>query len=410
MKMKTMFRTIWSALGSFKLTMPGLAIISSGSYVFYVDHNRYPKMMSTFAKGNILAPLDDVLYEVQYFPRKEYEHRLRNILSPTFSNDYYLIKGEVGTGKTRLVTELCRNLIAEKGSKGLGAPVYVLASQGNSFSEALADAVNFHFDEHINFEYFASSILQIKALPSKIDDHLRLARVLEAIEIAACRYVKKYGRPVVLVIDNINYLSEKHAESLLHLQEKAKLWSDANIAKIILISNNEDAEIILKKTHSNWSRADSPVVIDDLNHDETMTFLKTQLFPREESIDSTIKECDFEKIYQTVGGRIQYLVMFKRDAVDKIPIDVTIERLLLKEGEKFLEISKNVPCMKAIEALFVSPDKALRTKDFLKFCSIDDLEKLQQQNAVRLVKRPQGMVVTFESKLTETVVNEFVSS
>ena len=75
-----------------------------------------------------------------------------------------------------------------------------------------------------------------------------------------------------------------------------------------------------------------------------------------------------------------------------------------------MEISKKVPCMKAIEALFLSPDKALRTKDFLKYCSIDDLNQLQQQNVVRLAKQPQGLVVTFESKLTQTVVSEFVSS
>ena len=75
-----------------------------------------------------------------------------------------------------------------------------------------------------------------------------------------------------------------------------------------------------------------------------------------------------------------------------------------------MEASKTVPCMQAIEALYLAPEKALRTKDFLKYCSIEDLEKLQQQNVVRLAKKPQGLVVTFESKLTETVVKEFVSS
>lgn len=405
-----MFRRIWKALSSFNLTMPSLAIVSSGGYIFYVDRNRYPKMVNTFSTGNILAPMDDVLFEVEYFPRRDLEERVRNVLLPTFSNDYFLIKGEVGTGKTRVVTEQCRKLMTERGTKNLGAPIYVLASQGTSFAETLAEAVDFHFDEHINFVYFASSILQIKALPSKKDDHLKLSRVLEAIEIASCRYVKKYGRPIVLVIDNIDYLCEHQKSALERLQEKAKLWSDANIAKIIFICNTEDAETILKKIHSNWSRADSPVVIEDLNRNETLAFLKLQLFPNEKTNDSPIKESDYERIYDAVGGRIQYLVMFKRDASEKIPVEVTIERLVLKEGEKFLEASKTVPCMKAIEALFLSADKTLRTKDFLKFCSIEDLEKLQQLNVVRLTKQPQGLVVTFESKLTETVVKEFVSS
>ena len=227
-----MFRSMWSALGSVRLTMPGLAIATSGSYIFYVDRQRYPRMINTFSTGNILSPLDDPMYEVEYQPRLEVENRVKSILSPTFSNDYYLIKGEVGTGKTRLVTKLCRELMEERGKKNLGAPIYVLASQGTSFAETLADAVDFHFDEHINFVYFASSILQIKALPSMKDDRLKLSRVLEAIEIAACGYVKKYNRPIVLVIDNINYLCEHHVASIERLQEKAKLWSDANIAKV----------------------------------------------------------------------------------------------------------------------------------------------------------------------------------
>ena len=82
--------------------------------------------------------------------------------------------------------------------------------------------------------------------------------------------------------------------------------------QVIFISNNEDAEMILKRIHSNWSRADSPIVIEDLDHDDTMEFLKMQLFPQEKLENSTISYEDMHKIYDAVGGRIQYLVMFKR--------------------------------------------------------------------------------------------------
>lgn len=392
--------------------MSTLAVVGSGSYVLYTDSRRYPRMVEVFASGNILPPMDDDGFQVQYFPRPELEQRIKAVLSPTFSNDYYLIKGEVGTGKTRLITEMCRQLAKERGAKKMGAPVYVMASQGTHFSNVLADAVHFYFDEHINFAYFASSVMQMKSLPSSKDDHLKLSRVLEAIENAAYSFVKQYGRPAVIVIDNINHLTERHNDGCLEkVQEKAKLWSDTNIVKIILVSNNEDAEMVLKKVHSNWSRAESPIIIEDLDHDEAIAFLKSNLFHQESNlVANTLTDEDYEAIYNAVGGRIQYLLMFKRDWTDGVPIDVTIERLMMKEGEKFLETSKSIASMRAIEALYLAEDKVLRTKDMMKYCSLDELEQLQQSDIVRLAKRPQGLVITFESKLTESVVKAFVES
>lgn len=55
---------------------------------------------------------------------------MRRVLQPTFSNEYFLINGDFGTGKTRTLVELIRRQLANEGQRKEGAPIYVLALQG----------------------------------------------------------------------------------------------------------------------------------------------------------------------------------------------------------------------------------------------------------------------------------------
>jgi len=85
------------------------------------------------------------------------------VLRSTFSNEYYVIAGDVGTGKTRSVVEVIRSMMADDGRRGLGAPIYVLANQGTSFAETLGAAVGFRFDEHISFRFFVNLVARINS-------------------------------------------------------------------------------------------------------------------------------------------------------------------------------------------------------------------------------------------------------
>jgi len=151
---------------------------------------------------------------------------LRRILRPTFSNEYYLISGDVGTGKTRSLVEVIRSMMADDGRRGLGAPIYVLANQGNSFAETLGVAVGFRFDEHISFRFFVDLLVQIDSVPQR-DDSNRLTRVLNAIERSAFSYMQLYGRPVVIVIDNVDWLLRHKPQALDRLQAGANSCFEA---------------------------------------------------------------------------------------------------------------------------------------------------------------------------------------
>ena len=111
------------------------------------------------------------------------------------------------------MVEVIRSMMADDGRQGLGAPIYVLANQGNSFSETLGAAVGFRFDEHISFRFVADFLMQIHSMPQR-DDSNRLTRVLNAIEKSAFSYMQLYGRPAVIVIDNVDWL-QKHIPAAL---------------------------------------------------------------------------------------------------------------------------------------------------------------------------------------------------
>ena len=71
---------------------------------------------------------------MKYFQRPKDETLVKEIIRPEVSNQYYYIFGEVGVGKTRLVTTVVRRAIDKYGSSRLGAPVYVLTTQVNYMS------------------------------------------------------------------------------------------------------------------------------------------------------------------------------------------------------------------------------------------------------------------------------------
>jgi len=112
-------------------------------------------------------------------------------------------------------------MMADEGRRGLGAPIYVLANQGNNFAETLAAALDFRFDEHISFQYVLNVILRINRMPLR-DDSNRLTRVLNAIEKSAFAYMQMYGRPAVIVIDNIDWLLQHVPEAVDRLQVRKK--------------------------------------------------------------------------------------------------------------------------------------------------------------------------------------------
>ena len=400
------------ALGSFLRSAPMISMFSgigvTGFYVMYKDYSRYHRMMDVYKSGNILPPFAENQYEVSYLQRPNEEKTLRKILNSDFCNEYYLVNGEVGTGKTRTVIEIIRDMIKNEGAEKKGAPVYVLVTQGKSFPESLAAAVKFYFDEHISYSFFLDFALRIESFPKR-DNDSKLMRVLDAIEESSFLYMMETGRPVVLVIDGINNLSQHMPGALEKLQDKAKLWADTNTVKMVLINNDEETEMTLQKNSSSWSRAATPIVIDDLTREEAIKFLRTGTFLESDGTSSASAKMSFEhasEVVNLVGGRIIHLLTFKREFLLGVPFEMTADQLKDREREKFIHVSRMPSTWNVVSALRSSKNESLKLSKIIKMTSEADVNRLAKHNIIRYVRDDVGVLIKFQSDLTEHIVNE----
>ncbi|ELU07812.1 hypothetical protein CAPTEDRAFT_193185 [Capitella teleta] len=376
-----------------------LTLGSTGGYVAYKDHSRFPRMMSAYRSGGILPPLEENKFQLPYFRRPNLEKTLKQCMSSTLSNDYHLVVGDIGSGKSRLVQEVIREMMTE--SSGEGAPIYVSMAQGKTFADTLAEAVHFAFDEHISFRFFCDYVLGIHSFPKKDEAH-RLTRVLDAIEKSSCDYLKLTGKPVVLVIDGMDALVKYAPNTMRKLQEKAKLWADTNIVKIVFVSSN--VCMMSELEDSGWSRAAPPVTVSDLTDEEAVSFLTS---PGTSDTAAPMNAATAKSIVDLIGGRINYLRVFKRDHLCGVEAKVTASGLLRREKDKFLSASQNPSQWKVIEILRKSPRKTLRMSVLMAQTSAEDVASLLRSNILCIHSASQNLEVKFESRLAENLVDSF---
>lgn len=381
-------------------------VLVAGSYVLYKDTTRFRHMEMAYQKGRILAPLKENNFEVTYFVRPTLKEKVSEVLSSKFTNEYYIIEGEAGSGKTRTVVEVVRDMITENRYNQKGAPIYVLSVQGKSFPEALAKAVNFYFDEHVKFRFLLEFLMGIHSFPSR-DENSRLVRVLAAIEESAFNYMIKAGQPIVLVLDGIDNLLNDAPGALEKLQDKAKLWADSNIAKVVLICNDEDTVSVLQKNSSSWSRAATPIVFNDMRRQDAIEFLRVPNFMEYSEEKKIMPVEEAERIVDLVGGHIHHLIICKRNWFSGKSYQYTERDLRMREREKFVNVSQKPALWIAISKIRNSPKKSMLLSKLVNETSEDIVCSLAKKNIIRYRRKRLGTTVHFQTRLTENVVDEF---
>ena len=376
----------------------------SGSYIGYRENVRYHNMCKAFKQGNVQYPSVDDDPERMYVKRPDIEALLTKVLQPENTGRYYVIRGEVGSGKTRTIVEIIKGIIKKNGKNQNGAPIYVLATKGQHFVDTLSEAVNFKFDEHLSFKYLLESVLKIKTLPAK-GEHDKLARTLQAMENAASRYRRTSGKPAVVVIDGIDWLQLHMPGAIERLQEKAKLWADSGIIKVVFVSSDERTEHLMQSNHSDWSRAAAPIYFTDLNKNQAYDILNS---PETEPI---FRPDEIDKIFSTVGYRVLHLLDLKQDRKDNIPLQRSIEKIKAKERTKL----RFVPISPQVVQILSVLQAAGGTGIYLNYFESSDadikvINELAAANIAHISTRPHSTVVRLESKLTNSVVKELLTN
>jgi len=140
-------------------------------------------------------------------------------------------------------------------------------------------------------------------------------------------------------------------------QNKAKVWADANIVKLVFITNDTETEKQMTRNSGAWSRMATPVVVDDLRRQEALAFLRAPYLREEQrqagaerpgdaktgrsTCPRTGETMDGERaaqIVELVGGRILQLIAMKRDWFHDVSFEDSAHELKSREQEILLQV------------------------------------------------------------------------
>jgi len=319
---------------------------------------------------------------------------------------YHTVVGEHGTGKTTVVKQA-----AKEAGKGV---IYVsIPSELENFGDEFAKALGWSFDEHISLTgAFGRKFLGIP-LESGKSQESKLRRARNAFEHGAAHYKAKYGKPPVLILDNINILGKENPRLLNILQDDAKYHADESNYVTVFVSS-EGTVPRMMMTRSSWSRAKHPVVIGDLTETEALKYLEAKLGITEKRLSARKEEIEqlssiAMKLFELLGGRIGHLKMYS----DDIANGMTFEGVRYKASSaaknsfseaRMLKGQANHGIGKRIIQELLKKTK-IDIEDYYNLVNNEDLaERILRANVFSF--DPAEQTITFQSRLIETYVRE----
>ena len=172
-------------------------------------------------------------------PRPDLLKKLSSVLTPTAAPEqFFLICGEQGTGKTTGVLQACEMVEGGGGQRG-GGVVYVMVQNDmpKKLAVNLGRAFGYHFHQVRLIDLLVSK-REWELQPHSLQDDA-VDEALKKLAKLAARYKKKHGVGIVLVLDGADRLAEvKHAqEQLERLIQFAKDQADSGCIKVVFVSS-----------------------------------------------------------------------------------------------------------------------------------------------------------------------------
>jgi hypothetical protein len=180
-------------------------------------------------------------------PRPALLAQLAALLRPSATDQYALVVGESGTGKSTAVRAAVRGLPAPKGVVYFSAPERVAL-----FSNELAAAVGF-FTPFNPLASFYSWWGGQSSRSQGAETHALWASLRAILPLAAAAFRAAHGRPAVLVIDAADYAAKKDPAFFRDLQDFAKVCADSGALQIVFVSS-EGVALPLMRAASARSR------------------------------------------------------------------------------------------------------------------------------------------------------------
>ncbi|RHZ52403.1 hypothetical protein Glove_461g69 [Diversispora epigaea] len=311
----------------------------------------------------------------KYFPRPRVSNQLKKIFTPQkYFRSHYIIFGKHGIGKSTLIKMAIKEV-------GQGVIYVDIPLDTDDFGRSFAKAMNIKISD-LNNKYKKESW--------KV--------VLDAFEKAAKVHKEKYGKPLVIIYDNVDRLIHKNID-ILDLLHSSVTESDNKENYVAVFVGSEYAVPQRLSSRAYWTHLDY-FEIGDLTKNESIEYLITK---KKITLEDAIE------IYEVIGGCIADLEVAADDLISgqsvedikrKIKVDVEhkFRDAKIFPNEKYYEAGRNI-----INALLNS--KELCLSELWKFSnySESDNEILGKR---LFTYHPETHTITLQSKSTEYYIRE----
>ncbi|RHZ80066.1 hypothetical protein Glove_139g33 [Diversispora epigaea] len=309
----------------------------------------------------------------EYYSRPQVLEPLKKIFTPhECSRSCYIIYGNEDIGKSTLIKMASREV-----------------GQGVIYVDIPLPFNNYYFG--IEFK----KAMNIDSLNS--DGYKEEWKVaLSAFERAAKVYKAKYGRPLVIIYDNVDRLIPRNTDILDILQSSVtESGNKGNYIAVFVCSGYSVTQRMSSRGH--WTDIDY-FEIGDLTEEESIDYLNQK----------NIREEEARKIYELVGG---YILDLKKAAHDlfsgqsfedikkefKFKVELKFRNARLLPGYGYYEVGRNI-----INILLSSGE--LCASELWKSLNHSERDKLMGKNVFKY--NPETHKITFRSKSVESYERE----
>ncbi|RHZ44228.1 hypothetical protein Glove_750g52 [Diversispora epigaea] len=372
------------------LTTMGIGLVISYLYFTYESpRTRDKNMADVFKKGKIYRVIDPP----KLIKRENLENALKNILQLSLQK-YFLILGKHGTGKTTLIQNTILNLQKPKGVIHFECP-----SDSKEFVKNLSKYLDYELYPFKLQDIFIQSTTNVIKKGStwhlEQDDYSKYSNWnLLSIQLqrTAIYYMKKYKRPIVLVLDQVDRIAKTDPEFLGILQDFAKDCADKGTLVFVFIAS-EDLVPQIMKSRSAWSRAIIPFEVGDISDEEAVKFLQ------DSGIDK--KKAEYAVKYLTGG---QFTLLKEIQVLNRVNPENLFEKFKV---QMFTQIRRDLVTMKL----------PTNHKFFIKLIEVDhiDMEKAKTIIPLNLIyklveanilREHEDFTVSFYSRFIDTYFKE----
>ncbi|RHZ65139.1 hypothetical protein Glove_319g144 [Diversispora epigaea] len=320
------------------------------------------KMANVFEKGKIDQKTNIPISE-KLIKRENLENTLIKILQNTSGKNYFLIMGEHDTGKSTLIQNTIMKLKEPKGVVHFECPLEV-----NDFAKELANHLNFEHSKYPTWNLLKTQLVDMSYY-----------------------YKKKYKRPVVLVLDQVDRIAKNDSRFLEILQDFAKDCADRHSLIIIFIASEGLVPQLLRSRFA-WSRANIPLEISDIPDEEAVKFLQNF------AIDLKIAE---RVVKYLTGGQFALLNQFQITDQYSINSFEEFKNQLFKQIERDLQMIE-FPINHKIFTKLIEEHR-INSSQAKSGIPLNMIRKLVEAN---ILKEHQDYTISFHSRYVDTFFRE----